>query len=58
MNKYIVCCVVNVEVEAGNTKAAIEQARHRLSEHDDITECGVMQVSKKMDKGNIGGDDD
>ena len=54
MNKYIVYCVVRnlIEVKAGNTKEAIELARHKLSEHDDIDidDVCVMYVSEKMNK--------
>ena len=54
MSKYIVHCVIKniVEVNAKNTKAAIEQARHSLSEHDDIDldDVCVMYVSEEMNK--------
>ena len=56
MNEYIVYCVVkreeNVEIKAKNTKEAIELARHRLSEHDEIEidDVCIMRVSKKMNK--------
>jgi hypothetical protein len=49
MNKYLVCCEVKrqeiVAVEAANTEEAIEEAKFRLDEFDEIV---IEHVSVPM----------